>query len=262
MTNRVANGRAGSAPAYGAVGSREGSSERGLQGAQAPVRIIVADDQRLCRECVRLLIESIDPSLQVVEIDKPQEIAARMGGDMAHSVVLYNLVLTDEQGVEYVGALSQSIGEAPLVVMCDGNEPALMRGCLERGARAFLPSSTPGPLLVSILRLVMAGGVYVPPELALAAHGAKAGSGDAETSRKRNGGNTRRDAVIAEHFPLLTRRQRDVLALLSQGMSNRDIAGSLEMCENTVKAHVKQVMRKLRADNRTQAALQADRLVG
>jgi DNA-binding NarL/FixJ family response regulator len=84
---------------------------------------------------------------------------------------------------------------------------------------------------------------------------------DAAGPENRVGTNARREQVIAENFPILTPRQRHVLALLSQGLTNRDIALSLDMCENTVKAHVKQVMRKLNADNRTQAALMADRLI-
>jgi DNA-binding NarL/FixJ family response regulator len=171
------------------------------------------------------------------------------------SVVLYNLVITDSAGIDFVGTLSGSIGKTPLVVMCDRDDPELMRGCIERGAKAFLPSTTPGPVLVSVLRLIIAGGLYAPPDLLLKYY---------DTSmRSATGGqaSVRREAAIAENFPMLTPRQRDVLALLSQGQSNRDIAEALNMCENTVKAHVKQVMRKLNADNRTQAALMADRLI-
>jgi DNA-binding NarL/FixJ family response regulator len=139
--------------------------------------------------------------------------------------------------------------------MCDVDDSALMRGALERGAKAFLPSSTPGPLLVAILHLVIAGGVYAPPVMVMGL------SANADEAAGRAGTNDRREQLIAENFPALTPRQRHVLALLSQGLTNRDIAGSLDMCENTVKAHVKQVMRKLNAENRTQAALMADRLL-
>ncbi|MDH5558551.1 MAG: response regulator transcription factor, partial [Alphaproteobacteria bacterium] len=99
------------------------------------------------------------------------------------------------------------------------------------------------------------GGTYAPPTLVLDIP--SAGRRTKKTAEAKAG----REEVIAEHFPSLTPRQRHVLGMLSQGMSNRDIAATLNMCENTVKAHVKQVMRKLQADNRTQAALMADRLV-
>jgi len=220
-----------------------------------PVRIIVADDRRLCRECIKLLIETIDPRLDVVEAIDVDQIGPQLEQGAGLSVVLYNLVMADREGIDFVRTLAESIGDFPLVVMCDAKDNALMRGVLERGAKAFLPSSTPGPLLVAILHLIIAGGVYVPPAMILGL------SAKTDNTAGRAGTSTRREQVIAENFPALTPRQRHVLALLSQGLTNRDIASSLDMCENTVKAHVKQVMRKLNADNRTQAALMADRLI-
>lgn len=225
------------------------------EGTGLPIRIIVADDRRLCRECLRLLIETIDPRLDVVEARNVEQIGPLLERNAGRSVVLYNLVITDDQGVEFVETLSKLIGDMPLVVMCDAADGELMRGVMDRGAKAFLPSTTPGPLLVAILHLVITGGVYTPPEMQ---------RGGAENFR---GANSRvdtgalRESAIAKNFPMLTPRQRHVLTLLSQGFPNRDIAESLSMCENTVKAHVKQIMRKLQADNRTQAALMADRLV-
>lgn len=229
--------------------------ETGKQtGTGLPIRIIVADDRRLCRECLRLLIETIDPRLDVVEAHDVEQIGPLLERNAGRSVVLYNLVITDDQGIEFVETLSKSIGDMPLVVMCDIGDDELMRGVMDRGAKAFLPSTTPGPLLVAILHLVIAGGIYTPPAIRGSSRLNVGGAGDRAAT------GTRRESAIAKNFPMLTPRQRHVLALLSQGLSNRDIAESLSMCENTVKAHVKQIMRKLQADNRTQAALMADRL--
>lgn len=234
--------------------TRPSKSADGASDSQL-VRIIVADDRRLCRECVKLLIETIDPNLEVVEAVSVDQIPLMLEHETGPSVVLYNLVMADDAGIQFVRTLADSMGDIPLVVMCDDDDSALMRGVLEHGARAFLPSSTPGPLMVAALHLVIEGGVYAPPDMVLGP------LSNADETTGRSGTNERREQVIAENFPTLTPRQRHVLTLLSQGMSNRDIAGSLNMRENTVKAHVKQVMRKLRADNRTQAALMADRLV-
>jgi DNA-binding NarL/FixJ family response regulator len=217
--------------------------------------MIVADDRRLCRECLKLLIETIDPRLDVVEAVDVDQIGPLLEQGTGRSVVLYNLVMADREGVDFVRTLAESIGDFPLVVMCDAEDNTLMRGVLERGAKAFLPSSTPGPLLVAILHLIIAGGVYAPPAMVMGL------SANTDKAAGRDRADERREQLIAENFPTLTPRQSHVLALLSQGLTNRDIAGSLNMCENTVKAHVKQVMRKLSADNRTQAALMADRLI-
>lgn len=223
---------------------------------EEPVRVIVTDNRRLCRECLRLLIETFDPKLEVAEADDPAQISALLEEDCGFSVVLYNLVVAGEEGIRFVRGLRDSVPDIPLIVLCDFDDPEIMRGVMACGAKAFLPSTTPSPVMVAVLRLVLAGGSYAPPAMLLDNPQRRVQSGP-QASRALND----REAAIAEHFPTLTPRQRSVLALLSQGYMNRDIASALGMCENTVKAHVKQVMRKLNADNRTQAALMADRLV-
>lgn len=235
-------------------GRKKSANSEGNAGNGRLVRIIVADDRRLCRECVKLLIETIDPRLEVVEASGVEQIGPLLEQGKGRSVVLYNLAMADQKGLDFIEALGRSLGEIPLVVMCDTSSNELTRGALERGAKAFLPSSTPGPVMIAILHLVIAGGTYVPPILVTGA------SATEQAARGRAREKERREQVIAKYFPALTPRQRHVLALLSQGLSNRDIASTLDMCENTVKAHVKQVMRKLNAENRTQAALMADRL--
>jgi len=226
-----------------------------LFGGDRQVRVIVTDNRRLCRECLRLLIETFDPSLEVAEANDPAQIAAMLQADHGYTVVLYNLVVRGDEGIEFVRSLRASIPDIPLIVLCDYDDPEVMRRVMASGAKAFLPSTTPSPVMVAVLRLVIAGGTYAPPNMVLTA------SSSAWTESEQRRESTDRHDVIDEHFPQLTPRQRDVLALLSQGQMNRDIAGSLGMCENTVKAHVKQIMRKLNVGNRTQAALMADRLV-
>jgi len=220
-----------------------------------PVKVIVTDNRRLCRECLRLLIKTFDPDIEVAEANDPAEIAAMLEADPSVNIVLYNLVVRGEEGVEFVRGLRASIPDIPLIVLCDYDDPEVMRAVMASGAKAFLPSTTPSPVMVAVLHLVIAGGTYAPTNMVLAASASESASLGERREHKD------RQAVIDENFPQLTPRQRDVLNLLSQGHINRDIAQSLGMCENTVKAHVKQIMRKLNAGNRTQAALMADRLV-
>lgn len=218
------------------------------------VRVIVTDSRRLCRECLRLLIETFDPTLEVVEANDPDEILAELALDDTQTVVLYNLVSPGEEGLAYVQKLHDSIPDIPLIVLCDFDDSGLVAGALNRGAKAFLPSTTPSPVMVAVLHLVIAGGVYAPPGMILASAAAGPMAGEGATPPER-------EATIGELFPALTPRQGNVLALLSEGKTNKAIAESLGMCENTVKAHVKHIMRKLSVNNRTEAALMADRLV-
>ena len=219
-----------------------------------PVRIIVTDNRRLCRECLRLLIETFDPTLEVMEANDPGETLVQLESSNEQTVVVYNLVLPGEEGLAYVEKLRESIPDIPLIVLCDFDDPGLVAGALNRGAKAFLPSTTPSPVMVAVLHLVIAGGVYAPPGMILSSAAPGLMASEVATPAVR-------EASIGELFPILTPRQGTVLALLSEGSTNKAIAESLGMCENTVKAHVKHIMRKLLVNNRTEAALMADRLV-
>jgi DNA-binding NarL/FixJ family response regulator len=118
---------------------------------------------------------------------------------------------------------------------------------LRSGARGFLPMSNSLKVLVAALERIRAGGTFVPLML---------------SESKGNGAGRE---VEQSPRQLLTRRQRDVLSLISEGKSNKLIADALGMSESTVKAHVKQIIRRLHVVNRTQAALlatRADRQIG
>jgi two-component system, NarL family, nitrate/nitrite response regulator NarL len=129
----------------------------------------------------------------------------------------------------------------PVLVTADCDDPERARTILRSGARGFLPMNVSLKMLVAALERIRAGGTYVPLELtapySLAA------------------------SRLTSHSPwqVLTRRQRDVLALIAEGKPNKLIAEDLTMSESTVKAHVKQIIKRLQVANRTQAALLAIR---
>jgi DNA-binding NarL/FixJ family response regulator len=140
-----------------------------------------------------------------------------------------------------IALLSAALPHAPILVAaeCDDRERAL--AILRAGAKGFLPMSHSLKVLMGALERVRAGGTYVP--LALS-----------ETIPA-----SRPEPSPSGPLRALTRRQRDVLALISVGKSNKLIADALNMSESTVKAHVKQIIRRLNVANRTQAALLATR---
>lgn len=129
----------------------------------------------------------------------------------------------------------------PLALVSDHDDRAEVTAAFRHGARGFIPSSLEPDLARQAFGFILAGGTFFPPHILdrPAGDGAEAGG--------------RRSGQAAS----LTPRQLDVLALLREGKSNKLIARDLSMCESTVKVHVRQIMRKLGAANRTQAALSA-----
>ncbi|HSP25266.1 MAG TPA: response regulator transcription factor [Saliniramus sp.] len=129
--------------------------------------------------------------------------------------------------------------DVPLALVSDHEDRAEVTAAFRHGVRGFVPSSLKSDLARQAFGFILAGGTFFPPRIL--EH--PPGDGAEPGGRKGN------------HAVSLTPRQLDVLALLREGHSNKLIARDLSMCESTVKVHVRQIMRKLGAANRTQAAL-------
>jgi DNA-binding NarL/FixJ family response regulator len=134
----------------------------------------------------------------------------------------------------------------PLVILSDCENPKHILGALQGGVRGYIPSALESSMVIHVIRLVLAGGVFIPPGV-IAARADKP------------------PEILPEHEGRelsceFTPRQTEVFELLRQGRSNKVIAYELGMQESTVKVHVRQIMRKLKAINRTHAVFLATRL--
>lgn len=144
--------------------------------------------------------------------------------------------------------LRQRMPDVPLVIMSDRDGAGDVIATLRAGARGFISSRMDPHVMLRALDFIISGGVFFPPDALLEVSDLP-GLGDG------------RDALplatahLTASVSGLTQRQHSVLKLLQQGQSNKRIARELSMCESTVKVHVRQIMRKLGASNRTQAAL-------
>jgi DNA-binding NarL/FixJ family response regulator len=139
--------------------------------------------------------------------------------------------------------LRDAVAVAPTVVLFDDErDPQLMLRLIDLGARGVIPLSTPIAVTAHAIRLVQQGGTYMP-----ATRPAAAGLGMA----------TARDAAQG---PLFTLRQRKVIDSLRQGKANKIIAHELQMSEATVKVHLRHIMRKLKANNRTQVVCRIEEM--
>jgi len=140
--------------------------------------------------------------------------------------------------------LARHAGDLPLVLISESEDLDNVVCALNKGVRAFMPSSLPLSVAVEAMRLVIAGGTYVPPGSVLAAMSASSASLSSPGEKR-----------------IFTRRQFAVVECLRRGKTNKVIAHELKMCESTVKVHVRAIMKKLNAKNRTEVAYIANRLV-
>ncbi|HEY9198590.1 MAG TPA: response regulator transcription factor [Gammaproteobacteria bacterium] len=200
------------------------------------MKVLIADDHGLFREGLRHVLAGLGEPIEVLEAadcDAALSLAAQ-SADL--DLVLLDLNMPGMDGFAALEHFSERYPALPVVILSAATRRSEMQRALDLGAMGFIPKDSTGSVMIQALRLVLAGGIYVPPALAQTATG-----GQETTGR-------------------FTERQRQVLTLLVQGLTNKEIARSLELAEATVKMHVTAIMKILDVSNRTQAVLAAERL--
>ena len=198
------------------------------------IRVLIVEDQTLMRQGLRTILE-LEPGLHVVgeAADGKEGIHAAL--DLRPDVVLMDIQMPRTNGIEAIQAIRAVWPEARIVILTTfGRDEYVYQG-VRAGAVGFLLKDTPADDLIRTVRGVHGGEVFIQPEIA---------------SR------LLRDLLVPESAPIepLTEREREVAVLLAQGRSNREIAARLVLAEGTVKNHVSNILSKLQAENRTQAA--------
>lgn len=201
------------------------------------MNLLLVDDHALFREALRALLGIVSPEMQVHEaasvpaaIDESTRTQFRM--------VLLDLGLMHSDGMATLQQFRNGCPEVPVIVLSGEQDAGLIRDTIEQGAAGYIPKSHTSEQMIGALRLVVNGGVYLPPEVLQPAD---------------------RPATDIGRFALLSPRQEQVARLLLQGQSNKSIARELAVSEGTVKAHVSAIYQIIGARNRVDAVTLAAR---
>ena len=222
-------------------------------GTELPISIALIDPKPLTRQSIRDVLTETFPESPMVAVSTCEElleIDERQIGKL-NLVVVYirNDGLTNTWVQSAIELLRVRLPGASTVVLADRNEVAEVNRALTHGVRGYIPTSVEWEVAVAALMLVSAGGTFVPAD-ALRSTASK-------PSDQPEGERQGRSAGLD-----LTPRELSVIDLLREGKPNKVIAAQLDMQENTVKVHVRNILKKLNATNRTHAAFVANRLLG
>jgi DNA-binding NarL/FixJ family response regulator len=207
------------------------------------LRILVCDDHSLVREGLRHALRGLDPQVEVLEATDADAALRTATAHEDLDLVLLDLRLPGMDGLAALARLRELAPTVPVVMLSASEEIHDVRAALEAGASGFVPKSSASPVLLGALRLVLAGGVYLPP-LLLEPEGAAPVEEGRPPPRRMDRPRGRR----------LTARQRQVLELVARGLTNREIAHALSIAEATVKTHLAMLFETLDVTNRTEAA--------
>lgn len=207
------------------------------------LKILLIDDHTMVREGLRLLLlkQGLDCELLEAASCTGALKLLEQHGDV--DWVLLDLGLPDMAGIDALGLLRKHYANVPVVVLSGSEDRALVLECINRGAMGFIAKSSSSAMLMRALRVVFAGGVYLPPELF-------GQTSPAQPQAAKSVIATTRDGLSGLG---LTRRQIQVLELMVQGLPNKIIANRLDLSEATIKTHVAAGLRALNVKNRTQA---------
>lgn len=210
--------------------------------------LLLADDHHLVREGLRHTLRELASGVEFVEAATADEVATRLTENDPIDLALLDLVMPGSDGFGLLNRVCDAYPDLPVVILSGSADPAKMRKALDIGAAGFITKTATADVMLSALRLVMAGGIYVPPDTLNATLSMPPSHAVAEAPPA---------TPTTDVHRALTGRQRDVLQRLGQGKSNKQIARELDLSENTVKIHVAAILRALGVDNRTQAAVLA-----
>lgn len=236
------------------------SSEAGQIAPSSKIRVLIADDHPMVRQGLRVFLE-VQGDMEVVGEAADGAAAAQLAAELRPDVLLLDLIMPGVDGLGVLELLAGSGLEVRALIVTSFGDHSGVAQALRAGARGYLSKDLEPSALAAAIRAVAAGHVLLSPEASAAlAAGAGAGGNHLVGGDPTGGavGSAPGSSPNATGHQL-TAREREVLQLLAEGKSNRDIARVLTVSEKTVKTHVSSVLMKLGVSDRTQAALWAVR---
>ena len=205
------------------------------------MKILIADDHALFRDGLALRLEQIVPEALVFQASNYAQIFKMIQDDSEISAIVLDIEMQDMPWLDALRKIRTQAPKASIVVVSASEDSRTIRSVMSTGAQGYIPKRSDSKVFDNAFKLVFDGGTYVPPILI--------------SNPPVNNLSTKSTGLKT-----LTNRQSQVLDLIAQGKSNKQIAYDMGVSESTVKLHINALLRSLHVSNRTQAVITAQKL--
>ena len=200
------------------------------------MKILVVDDHSLFREGLVYVLNRLEGDIKIIEASNYEQATAHLHNNSDLDLALCDLSMPDKDGFTLINYCRKYFPLVSVVVLSASKEQSDLKRALDSGVLGFIPKETTSEVMLSALRLIMAGEVYIPASM---------------TQHSNNNQHT---------LESLTPRQLEVVKMMMKGFSNKKIALEIGIAEATIKMHVTAIFKRLGVNNRTEAALAAQKL--
>ena len=202
------------------------------------MKVLLVDDHSLFRDGMHLVLTRLDENLQVFDASSYSEALPYIKENPDLDLILLDLGLPDISDINALEKIRKMQPSTPVVVISSNDDSSKVEQMLKIGAQGYIPKSTSAELLINSLKLVLSGGIYIPPEI---------------LSRQSTSSTNPYPKTVDTSDAPLTPRQLNVLQKLAHGNSNKEIGQLLNMAESTVRVHMAAILKELGVSNRTRA---------
>jgi len=208
------------------------------------MKFLIVEDHKIFSDGMKLFLAELEEGAEVLEAASAQDGLTLAEAHPDADLVMLDISLPDMDGCEALQIFSQRFPTLPVIMLTASESRQHMNRCFDLGASGYIPKSSKTDVMRAAIRLVMAGGVYLPPSMS-----------GRRTRMRSVKSKTNQEQTLAN----LTQRQTEVLQQLTKGRSNKQIANHLGVSEATVKVHVSAILKTLGLNSRVEAALMAQK---
>src|SRR6478672_3069679 len=210
------------------------------------MKVLIVDDHALIREALYAVLRQLKREAVIFEASSSRQAVDIVKEHPDISLILLDINLPDRDGFSVLRELRDSYPTIAIIILSSSNDQDTVKRAFKLGALGFIPKTTEREVMLNAIKLVFAGGIYIPPEIL-----------EETTSPRLTNELATRDSLKGIG---LTDRQIEVVALLMKGKSNKVIAKTLNMAMPTVKNHITVVLKALSVTSRTEAVIKVGKM--